>query len=67
MAPKFGEETWNFFKKGMKMHMMSHIKVCSSTTFDILLAEFKELPIDLYPLKLTMGYQQRFAHLSPPG
>ena len=27
-----------------KMHMMSHIKVRSSTTYNILLAEFEELP-----------------------
>ena len=47
------------------MDMMSHVKVCSSTTYHILPAEFKELPLDLYALKLTMGFQQWLAHLSP--
>ena len=45
------------------MHMMSHIKVRSSTTYYILLVEFGELPIELYALKLTL--QQWLAHLSP--
>ena len=44
--------------------MMSHVKVCSLTTYYILLAEFGEHPMDLYALKLTMGFQQRLAHLS---
>jgi hypothetical protein len=48
---------WKVSEKGMEMHMMSHIKVCS-TTYHILLAEFGELPIELYTLKLTMGFQQ---------
>ena len=39
------------------MHMMSHVKVCSSTTYHILLAEFGELPIELYALKLSMDCQ----------
>ena len=38
------------------MHMMSHIKLCSLTTYHIILAEFRELPIELYALKLTMGF-----------
>jgi len=56
---------WKVSEKGMKMHMMSHVKVCSSTTYHILLAKFGELPIELYTLKLTMGFQQQLAHLSP--
>ena len=44
------------FEKGMKVHMMSHVKVCSSIIYYILLAKFKELPIELYALKLTMGF-----------
>ena len=47
----------------MKIHMMSRVKVRSSTTYHILLAEFGELPMELYALKLTMGFQQRLAHL----
>jgi hypothetical protein len=47
------------------MHMMSHVKVCSSTTYHILPAEVGELPIELYTLKLTMGFQQPLTHLSP--
>ena len=46
--------------------MMFHVKVCSLTTYHILLADFKELPIELYALKLTMGIQQH-AHLSSFG
>ena len=49
----------------MKIHMMSHVKVCSSTTYHILLAEFGELHVELYALKLTMGFQQWLAHLPP--
>ena len=45
--------------------MMSHVNMRSSTTYHILLAEFGELPIELYTLELTMGFQQRLAHLSP--
>ena len=48
----------------MKMHMMSHVKVWSWTTYHMLLAEFGELPLELYALKLTTGFQQQLAH--PP-
>ena len=44
---------------------MSHVKVRSSTTYPILLAKFEEFPIELYALKLAMGFQQWLAHLSP--
>jgi hypothetical protein len=47
---------WKVFEKGMKIHMMSHVKVCSSTTYRILPADFKQLPIKLYALELTMGF-----------
>ena len=47
------------------MHMMSYVKVCSSTSYHILLVEVGELPIQLYALKLTLGFQQRVAHLIP--
>ena len=36
---------WRIFEKRVKTHMMSHIKVHSSTTCYILLAKFGELPI----------------------
>ena len=49
---------WKVFEKDIEIRMMSHVKVCSSTTYHIILAEFKELPIELYALKLTMGSQQ---------
>ena len=69
MAPTFGEGLENshvkVFEKGIK-YMMFHVKVCSLTTYHILLADFKELPIELYALKLTMGIQQH-AHLSSFG
>ena len=53
------------FERGMKMHTMSCVKVCSSTTYYILPAKVGELPIKLYTLKLTMGFQQPLTHLSP--
>ena len=31
---------WKVFEKGMKMHMMSHVKVSSSTTYHILVIGF---------------------------
>jgi hypothetical protein len=49
------------------MHMMSHVKVCSPTTYHILLAKFGGIPIELYALNLTMGFQQWLAHQSPLG
>ena len=39
------------------MHMMSHVKVHTLTTYHILLVEFGELSIEKYALKLTMGFQ----------
>ena len=47
------------------MHMMFHVKVCSSTTHIVLLVEFGEPPIELYALKLIMGFQQQLAQLPP--
>jgi hypothetical protein len=47
------------------MHMVFHVKVCFSTCFHILLAALGELSIILYTFKLTMGFQQQLAHLSP--
>ena len=41
------------FEKGMKMHMMSHVKVCSTTTYHILLHRFGELPI--YGLSIMLS------------
>ena len=43
--------------------MTFHIKVCSSITYNVLLVEFGEPPIGLYPCKLNMGFQQQLAHL----
>jgi hypothetical protein len=37
----------------MKMHVMSHVKVRSLTTYHILMAEFGELPIEFHALKLS--------------
>lgn len=42
---------WN-----LTLSLMSHVKVRSLTTYHILLAEFGERPIQLYALKLTMGF-----------
>ena len=49
----------------MKMHITSRIKVCSLTTYPILLVVFKELLVELLALKLNMGFEQQLAHLSP--
>ena len=49
---------WKVFKKGKKIHMMSHVKVSSLTTYYILLAEFGQLFIVVYALKLIVDFQQ---------
>ena len=49
----FKNSHWKGFEKGMKMHIKSYIKLCFSTTYHILMAEFGELPIELYTLMLT--------------
>lgn len=46
----------------MKTHMMSYVKVCSLTTYHILLAKVFEFPMKLHALKLTIGFQLRLAH-----
>jgi hypothetical protein len=46
------------------MHMISYVKVRSSTTYHTLLAKFGELIIKLYVLKLTMGLKQLYVWLS---
>ena len=56
---------WKVFEKNVKMHMVSRIKVRSPTIYRMLLAEFKELHIELYTLKLTMGFQQWVVLLPP--
>ena len=67
MALKWGGDLENshrkVFNKGMTMHMKFHTKEHSSTTYNVLLAEFGEPPIELDTLKLPMGFQQRLAHL----
>ena len=47
------------------MHMRSHVKVCSLTTYHILLVEFEEplRPTELHALKLTMSFQIWIAQL----
>ena len=51
----------------MKIYMMSHVNVCSLTTYHILLVEFGELLMDLYALNLTMSFQQQLATYPPLG
>ena len=46
------------------MHMMSHVKVSSSTTYHILFVQFEELPIELHAFKPTISFQQHLT-LSP--
>ena len=38
------------------MHMMSQVKEGSLTTYHLFLTEFGELSIEVYALKLTMGF-----------
>ena len=65
-----GTEIWGgdfsskIFEKGMKIHMMSHIKVRSLRTYYIMLTKFGELPLDVYAHELTIGFQEQFTHLS---
>ena len=47
---------WKVFEKGMKIHMMLHIKECYLTTYHILLAKLGELSIELFALELSMGF-----------
>jgi len=58
---KFGEVTckthWKVFEKGMKIHMISHVKMCSMTTYHIMLAKLGEFPTKLYTLMLIMSFQ----------
>jgi hypothetical protein len=44
------------FEKGMKIHMMSRVKVRCSPTYDILLSNFGELSMELYAIKLTLSF-----------
>ena len=48
----------------MKTCMMSHVKVCSLTTYHILLAEVFEILMKLHAPKLTIDFQLQLAH--PP-
>ena len=45
---------WSLFKKGMKIHIICHVKVRSPSTIYILLAKFGEVLMELYALKLTL-------------
>ena len=56
---------WKAFEKGTKMQMISHVKLCSTTTYHILSAKFGNFPIELHAFKFTIGFQQWLAHLSP--
>ena len=70
MAPKFGEVTWKALI-GKSPRRAWRCIWCLTSKCDLqlpiifLLAEFGELPIELYTLKLTMGFQQQLAHLTP--
>ena len=67
VALNFGEVTWkSLTRRFLRRHEDSydaHVKVHSLTTYHNLLAKFGKLPTDLYALKLTKGFQQRF---TPP-
>ena len=45
------------FEKGMKIHMMSHVKVCCSPIHHNSLSECGELLMELYALNLTLSFQ----------
>ena len=53
---------WKVFEKGVKIHIMSHLKVCTLTTYHLFLAKFGDFPMELDALKLAIGFQQCFAH-----
>jgi hypothetical protein len=55
---------WKALEEGMKTHM-SYVKVCSSTTYQILLAKFGRLLIDINTLKLTISFQQQLTTIAP--
>ena len=66
-ASNFHIRYWNLKRQPKNyhlkvLHMMSRVKVGFLTTYDILLAKFGELPMELYALKIIMDFQQR-AHL----
>ena len=46
------------------VHMISHMKMDSATTYHILFNEFGVLPTELYALEPTIGFHQQFAHLT---
>ena len=54
---------WKVFEKGMKIHILSHIKAHSLTTYHIVPAKFGELPIEFYALMRIVGFQHWLAHL----
>ena len=47
---------WKVFEKGMKIHVMSRVKVRFLTTYHILWVEFGELPMELYTLKANYEF-----------
>ena len=49
------------------MHMMPHVKVRSLITYHILSTSFRELPVELYDLKLTMGFNNKLPAYPPLG
>ena len=59
------EHLHEVYEKGMKVPMMSHVKVFSLATYHIWLVECRELPIEIYALILTMGFQQQLVYISP--
>ena len=63
IALKFGEATrkphWKVLEKGMKIHMMSHIKVCSLKTYHIFLVEYGELPTKSLELQIAVASMDR--------
>lgn len=44
------------FEKGMRIHILTRVKMHSSTSFNILLAKIGELHLELYALKLAIGF-----------
>ena len=54
----------NLIEVGMRIHMMTHIKVFTLTSYHILLAKFGEIPMELCTLELIISFQQQLAHLA---
>lgn len=57
LEERFEEFLLNVFEKRMRIHMISHVKLRSSTSYHMFLTHFGQLLMELYALKLPIGLQ----------